>query len=380
MYYIMVKFVQGCQMKKTFVNLRETGNKRTLVHFFKARAFTLVELLVVIAIIGILIALLLPAVQAAREAARRMQCTNNLKQLGLAMHNYHDINNMFPRGLSGSSDTSETATWKARGGHNWRIKLLPFVEQGAVYSQLNFDASFSSWSISATSPNAVLRNFVFNGYHCPSNPRAPLDNMEGMTCGYDNMQNTAPCQMINYVGIAGAYPDPAGRDDVYFNLGFGILANTGVMLMNEQSSVATILDGTSNTLMFSEQSGSTTYGEKEVFPWSSLRGGWHAGEFANACPDTFNVTVTKFREAQAAGHYYNHWTCGITTVRYAINIRNAPYNAVHSTQHNTMLISNHSGGVNGAMADGSVRFLTDNMDFELLKIICSSNDGISRSL
>lgn len=147
--------------------------------------------------------------------------------------------------------------------------------------------------------------------------------------------------------------------------------------MNEQSSVATVLDGTSNTLMISEQSGSTTNSAgKEVFPWSSLRGGWNGGEFSSVCPDSFNATVTTCR---ATGGI-QHWANGITTVRYAINTRPGAWNAIHPTQHNTLLISNHSGGVNGAMADGSVRFLTDTMEFELLRIICSSNDGISRSL
>ncbi|MDO5581551.1 MAG: DUF1559 domain-containing protein [Planctomycetia bacterium] len=341
------------------------------------KGFTLVELLVVIAIIGILIGLLLPAVQAAREAARRMQCTNNLKQLGLAMQNYHDIYSCFPRGLSGSNDTSPTATWKSIGGHNWRIKLLPFVEQAPVYSQLDFNSRFTATSITATSPNACLKDFVFNGYHCPSNPQEPLDNMEGMVEGYNNMQNKAPCQMPNYVGIAGAYPDPANRAEVTYDMTFGILANTGVLLMNEQSSVATILDGTSNTLMISEQSGLTTNSAgKQVFPWSSLKGGWHGGEFSTACPDSFNATVTACRTAGGI----RHWACGITTVRYAINSRPAASGGINPSTHNTLLISNHSGGVNGAMADGSVRFLTDTMDFELLRIICSSNDGISRSL
>src|SRR6187431_1839409 len=96
------------------------------------RAFTLVELLVVIAIIGVLVALLLPAVQAAREAARRMQCTNNLKQLGLAVHNYHDTNNVFPPQMM-NINTSNDRRW------GWGAVTLPYIEQGALYQQLNPD-------------------------------------------------------------------------------------------------------------------------------------------------------------------------------------------------------------------------------------------------
>src|SRR5512135_122792 len=105
----------------------------------QSRGFTLIELLVVIAVIGILVALLLPAVQAAREAARRMQCSNNLKQIGLALHNYHDANKKFPFGSRGGSSWAQTGI---KDGTNWRVSILPYLEQTALYSKLNFGGSF----------------------------------------------------------------------------------------------------------------------------------------------------------------------------------------------------------------------------------------------
>lgn len=97
--------------------------------------FTLVELLVVIAIIGVLIALLLPAVQAAREAARRMQCTNNLKQLGIGMHNHHDTKGLFPPGFRSISETNTSGNWKTSHALGWCVFLLPFMEQNSLYEE-----------------------------------------------------------------------------------------------------------------------------------------------------------------------------------------------------------------------------------------------------
>ena len=367
-------------MRNAFVNLKQGGRNCTLGFLHKACAFTLVELLVVIAIIGILIALLLPAVQAAREAARRMQCTNNLKQIAIAMHNYHDISNMFPRGMSGCPGKANVA-WKSIGGHNWRIKILPFIEQNAVYSALDFEKSFMFPNNTA---NAVLINLVVNPYVCPSSPLDPLDPATGKVVTYDDMDNHRSerrVQLINYVGIMGAYPDPAERTNVYADTGRGYFTDTGMLLVNEQSSVASVLDGTSNTLMVSEQSGDTTYGEKQVYAWCTHRGGWHAGEYDSAYEDTFNYTVQAYQTRLAAGQStIPLWFCGVTTIRTAINAKTVPIYSSICIAPNLALSSKHAGGVNGAMGDGSVRFLSDTMSFDLLRTISSGNDGISQSL
>ncbi len=126
------------------------------------RAFTLVELLVVIAIIGILIALLLPAVQAAREAARRSQCSNNLKQIGLGLHNYHDTHLVFPPGYVDEDNRTGVAD-----GHGWIVTafLLPFVEQGSLYDQLN-----TTNRMDLTNPTTLrlARTVISGTYLCPS--------------------------------------------------------------------------------------------------------------------------------------------------------------------------------------------------------------------
>ena len=127
----------------------------------KRPAFTLVELLVVIAIIGILVGLLLPAVQAAREAARRMQCQNNLKQIGLALHIYHDAHNSFPAGTNSMADCCAPPIVS-----NWAISILPFIEQASAFNQYNF-------SFHTTAPqNAFIRSINLPTQNCPSDPNA----------------------------------------------------------------------------------------------------------------------------------------------------------------------------------------------------------------
>ncbi len=135
-------------------------------------AFTLVELLVVIAIIGILIALLLPAVQAAREAARRTQCSNNLKQIGLAAHNYHDTYRAFPYGVHCLGSNC------LRMGFNWKAAILGFLEQNAVFEKLTFHSA--SYFAPSWNNNAVLNGLEVATYTCPSNKHDPfLDRDRG---------------------------------------------------------------------------------------------------------------------------------------------------------------------------------------------------------
>ncbi|WP_417385328.1 DUF1559 domain-containing protein [Gimesia sp.] len=152
------------------------------------RGFTLIELLVVIAIIAILIALLLPAVQQAREAARRSQCKNNLKQIGLAMHNYLDAFTTFPIG-----------GLKNSRGPNWRVGLLPYFDQAPAYNQVSYNASF--WAHSGL--QAVFKTLRVPGYVCPSSPHGFVN--ADVPLSYDSM-------IHDYVGITGAVPSAPTND------------------------------------------------------------------------------------------------------------------------------------------------------------------------
>ena len=143
------------------------------------RAFTLVELLVVIAIIGILVAILLPAVQAAREAARRMSCGNNLKQLGLALQLYHDVHKTFPPGMiAGDAAKYGHDHNKAYRGFAWGALILPFLEEEALHQQIDFNIGATQWPTFPPSTNAneiLLTSIVMPKFLCPSDPRSPSD-------------------------------------------------------------------------------------------------------------------------------------------------------------------------------------------------------------
>ncbi|MGY8771528.1 MAG: DUF1559 domain-containing protein, partial [Pirellulales bacterium] len=201
------------------------------------KGFTLVELLVVIAIIGILIALLLPAVQQAREAARRMQCTNNLKQLGVASHNYHDTFNGFPSGMidRGSVDSQ---CW------GWGSLILPFIEQGNAHETLEVTKRSLTAVLSSPAANqlAVLETPI-DAFICPSDSGA---DVQGQVV--DQRKFSAIRQgLSNYIGVMGHYSD-AATDATNSRT-----KNTGVFFVNSKIRFRDITDGTSNTLCIGER-------------------------------------------------------------------------------------------------------------------------------
>ncbi|NLF71979.1 MAG: DUF1559 domain-containing protein [Candidatus Anammoximicrobium sp.] len=227
------------------------GHRRGLV--CNKSGFTLVELLVVIAIIGILVALLLPAIQAAREAARRSQCSNNLKQIGLAMHNYHDSFLRFPPAFTAFRNDSAN-------GWGWGVFILPFAEQNTLYEQLN--PTIDKFPTATSGPLYELCQSEIPMYRCPSDVGPARNNYRG------NFGTS------NYVGMWGAHVDAGVHAD----------PGNGMMYYNANLSTQHVLDGTSNVLMVGERAfnnkpwrGATWSGSRSAIGpgWAAvMRGVW----------------------------------------------------------------------------------------------------------
>ena len=316
----------------------------------RLRGFTLIELLVVIAIIAVLIALLLPAVQQAREAARRSQCKNSLKQMGLAMHNYLDLYQRFPSG-----------GWYANGSGispSWRASILPLIDQQPLFKRLNFSLpAGGSFTTPYSGANVVLQGKVIPIYSCPSNP-APQIGPAGSQFAWGGGNP----QVIDYVGIAGATPDPAGRTNVTStsNYSGGIYGANGIFSPQLSRRISAVEDGTSSTLMLGEMANFTQVGTNQVDIRSSYYGGWSG--------------FCCFQGSNPWAGAPDSWGTGTTTIRYNINNPGQPAGAVNTWEANLPLRSAHSGGAHVAMSDGATRFLNQTIDLGLFRTIASMND------
>jgi len=330
------------------------------------RGFTLIELLVVIAIIAVLIALLLPAVQAAREAARRAQCVNNLKQIGLALHNYHSANNTFPMASSlnpftspyvlpppGSGGWSNITSW-----NNWSAQglMLGYLEQTALYNAINFSyapewADNPCYYINSTVSNAVISSFV-----CPSDGNA---GKNGWINSYAASQGTTTY----------GYPFNDADYNTYHK-------STGLFAYQRNYSIADVTDGTSNTIAFSEFIVNT---EKNAPALGKSAG--NVGSGANLNYDASAVGLAKvqadwqlcsasFQGGTIGNGPGSRWSTGamgytmFNTVVPPNGGGNVKWSACRmgccaQAQHADYVnaTSRHSGGVNVAMGDGSVKFI-----------------------
>ncbi len=317
----------------------------------KRQAFTLVELLVVIAIIGILVGLLLPAVQAAREAARRMSCSNNVKQISLSMHNYHDTFKSFPYG---SFNLREA--WPA-SGTNWRAAILPFMEQNNVYQRLSFTSTSQFMGGGAAGANAFLGNEVLKSLliptlRCPSSPNDPFEIAPGSN-------NNGTALNASYVGISGAARPVPGADVTAGtkDCGHGWSCENGVLFPNGTCKMASITDGTSNSMFISDQSGLVA----KVNRSSNYYGAWFG---------------TRHPRRVLDANCGDLWQTGTTCVRFAPNSNIVQTGATEAMyRSNTVINSMHTGGIEVGMADGSVQFISDSMDFLTLKRLCCRYDG-----
>ncbi|OJW12274.1 MAG: prepilin-type N-terminal cleavage/methylation domain-containing protein [Planctomycetales bacterium 71-10] len=308
------------------------------------RGFTLIELLVVIAIIAVLIALLLPAVQSAREAARRAQCSNNLKQIGIAFHNYLDVHNGFPATAVTLARNAASPNTQMQGG--WCVQILPFIEQPAVSGAYNFNVG---WYVLA---NQTAVRTVVPTYICPSSPRSM------------NPINYVP----RYSGTA-ATPDPtiyAAAGDYFTARSFvdpwyptnQQVEHIGVLDQTTFTPLSAVSDGLSNTLLAYECAGKPDYYERRRFvhgfPTPSspnvIDRQWFHGPWASY----MNMRIT----SSTGGQYEYDGPC-------VINCHNG-WNGAYSF---------HPGGIDVLSCDGSVRFLKESTAKSVIRSYVSRAGG-----
>jgi len=304
------------------------------------RAFTLIELLVVIAIIAVLIALLLPAVQQAREAARRSQCKNNLKQIGLALHNYHDTAKYFTPILISSGRISDSTYPNVLNTTGW-VLLLPYIDQAPLYNMYNFNvcSSMSSPYGRPVSGTDVTNQLIYSQkmavYTCPSDPggSATYNNGPGATGFYSS--NNA--RRSNYLFASGGHTDYSGSYDSTSGVDQGPFGNDGA------ASTATFSDGLSNTVLVGES--------------------------------------TQLRKTDTA--YGPYWGAGVHTCCHgytpagtpSFNI-NADYAGDRSLrQYAWGFGSYHVGGAHFVLGDGAVRFISENISYTLFANLNRVRDG-----
>lgn len=303
--------------------------------------FTLVELLVVIAIIGILIALLLPAVQAAREAARRSQCSNHLKQLGVALHNYHDTFLKFP-----------PAGWATGNKLPWITSILPFIEQKPLYDKVNFEASSTAAGDPTYGQNTLIASEPISTLLCPSCNQLQTSSTHPSELYTKPGTTTAVANYTtHYYGVlgprgtipqfGGTVPNPAPTYRYEGPSGHGDFSMEGVMGRNRCYNFRDITDGTSNTFLLGELS----WNKSKVFR-TFVRGVLdNTSGSAKNVVDGINVT---------------------------------PFG---STNFNSVSFgSEHPGGCHFAMADASVRFVSETVDMDIYRATASRESGEPKTI
>jgi prepilin-type N-terminal cleavage/methylation domain-containing protein/prepilin-type processing-associated H-X9-DG protein len=364
-----------------------------LIRSVRARGFTLIELLVVIAIIAVLIALLLPAVQSAREAARRAQCTNNLKQIGLAIHNYHTANNAFPPGAAASKNNlnpmdgpgiacADWMGWSAQG------LMLGYIEQGPLYNAINFNfdpISWPSYPFNSTFSNTRIASFL-----CPSDYRAGTQFINN----YYACEGTTTMAASDTSSIANPSSPSCGGTQApglfYYAIAYGLQS---------------CIDGSSNTVAFSEAlvgtgtngpvvpfatgvniasgGGATNTGTGVPDVWATIPlgqvpPGAVTGATLNACSAAFAVASNNNGLSTNRGYYWA-WGAEAQSLFNTIvppSSQQFPWSTcrfgcqgcgTYSSDHSNISNANsyHPGGANVCMADGHVQFVKSSISMQV---------------
>ncbi|QDV39148.1 DUF1559 family PulG-like putative transporter [Tautonia plasticadhaerens] len=290
------------------------------------RGFTLIELLVVIAIIGVLIALLLPAVQSAREAARRAQCTNNLKQIGLALHNYHDTWGRFPMG------SVQVATPNGAYRRPFLASLLPFLEQRNLFESYNYDLSFQRVE------NETTRASIVSVFSCPSDEQQVFTNNGG-----------------SVDDVKGSYGVNWGQDT------YGNQVLPAPFGLNYGATFAEIRDGTTQTFLIAELI------QAPHPPGQPVSVIDRRGRIWSDQPSSHQIS-TRLGPNSPAGDYGACWDrpdIGAPCIR----------NVGQGQAHHIASRGQHPGGVNLLLADGSVRFIKDAIDLATWRALSSRAGG-----
>ncbi len=351
--------------------------------------FTLIELLVVIAIIAVLIALLLPAVQAAREAARRAQCVNNLKQLGVAAHNYISSNQVFPMGCmypagsNGSGALGEKGNGQSEWSYGWTIGMAPYIEQSALFNAFN---STFGWCGPGPCPDNTVNTTVM------------CMQVATLLCPSENVKQRVnpPMGTLNYVGNWGGPGTLRTFSGLIIDNPWGDYGNAPRL---SAIGIESVTDGTSNTAMFSERliglagnpvvhPGATTDAKRGVFATSTtvaLNSGNTATTLSllSACKSLPNTTNSTYSLTigynwviawpwRYVVNRYNHVGTPNSLICTAANSFDGNW---ASAQDSIPPNSNHSGGVNICFGDGSVKFIKDSINQQAWWAIGSRDMG-----
>lgn len=308
----------------------------------RLKGFTLVELLVVIAIIGILVGLLLPAVQAAREAARRMECSNNLKQLSLACHNYHDTYKKLP-------PTSCDGAYSVNSrGYSWITKVLPFIEQQGIYDGIGIQKGMSALRMNDTFNGKRIREIVLTSVRCPSDtaPELVTGNNDVMHNGFGANSGSAPTSYKGVCGYnwgwGGVNINQPGGSNHGLERGNGafdrrMITINGTNGADNTTAFRSITDGTANTLLVGESSNN----------FCNHTGSWlHFNGTTGTC-----VFPVNYKQSNG-----NPWPKKDWTRTYSFH-------------------SYHPGGAQFGIADGSVRFVAETMDLKNYRALATIAGG-----